>query len=887
MASLLPLVQSSDFGTRQRIQSGDTLVVNANGLDTDGSALNLAGGSGNSIVIAAGDSLSGAAGAGAVDWSSMTGSWQSPTGTFTSSASQNDFTNNIDASGGLDIDADSTALTIGAGADLSISHDGTNTTATSATGDFILDNTLATGSTIMRLGTDTSATDFQVQNNSASALFSLDASGQADFSGNVDANSGLDVSGGALTVDNQAITQTTGGQVTFAGNVDANGGLDVAGSLTMTGTSIDLDPTGSVTLDMDASQTINIAAANGVDNAFRITDGTSDLLAFDTSGEVIDFGNATDNPTYNFLGTGAADFGGNVTVSGDLIVQGTTTTVDSETVNIEDNHLFLNDGYTTDAAQTGGLVVNYDPSTVTSNVATGGFTAGVASTSDATVKVDSTTGFAAGDFILVDGANLAANDGLWEVHAVVDATTLAIAGVGAGGSDERVAPNDWTQTNFTTDSTVAGSVTKIAISILRAGTDGAWETASGDTTTGLTFSDLSTASAVTLQDAYDNDADGGNVTVTMNSTDGKIIWAGDQDMQWTTSGTLDIDSAVNVSAAYTQSGGSMLFTDGTALFFGTDNDTQINHSGTNFQFVNAVGDCLFNNNAATGTTSFQLGTDTSATDFKVINDTGSDLFVVDGSGQADLTGNLDASGGVDIDADSTALTIGAGADLSISHDGTNTTATSATGDFILDNTLATGSTIMRLGTDTTATDFQIQNNSATSIFTMRADGSMIVNGDTGTNGQVLTTDGSGIPTWEDAPGVTEVETSLWKGAIAVGSPVSITTTDLTLSAADATSGSGDTSVIGISTDATVDAGKVVHAGLASPQFIAGLSVTSGERIYVAKDSTGRVTTDVSGFSAGDTIQPMGYVRDNTGLSATTVADETCECIILIGEPVVL
>ena len=50
--------------------------------------------------------------------------------------------------------------------------------------------------------------------------------------GNVDANAGLDVSGGALTIANQAITQTTGGQVTFAGNVDANGGLDVTGAFT-------------------------------------------------------------------------------------------------------------------------------------------------------------------------------------------------------------------------------------------------------------------------------------------------------------------------------------------------------------------------------------------------------------------------------------------------------------------------------------------------------------------------------------------------------------------------------------------------------------------------------------------------------------------------------
>jgi formylmethanofuran dehydrogenase subunit C len=59
----------------------------------------------------------------------------------------------------------------------------------------------------------------------------LTTNDQVDFNGNADANSGLDVTGGALTVDNQAITQTTGGQVTFAGNVDAGAGVDVTGLL--------------------------------------------------------------------------------------------------------------------------------------------------------------------------------------------------------------------------------------------------------------------------------------------------------------------------------------------------------------------------------------------------------------------------------------------------------------------------------------------------------------------------------------------------------------------------------------------------------------------------------------------------------------------------------
>src|SRR5690606_29356549 len=70
---------------------------------------------------------------------------------------------------------------------------------------------------------------------SGTGALDFNSTGQVSFAGNVDAENGLDISGGALTINNQAITQLTGGQVTFAGNLDANGGIDVSGNLTVTG----------------------------------------------------------------------------------------------------------------------------------------------------------------------------------------------------------------------------------------------------------------------------------------------------------------------------------------------------------------------------------------------------------------------------------------------------------------------------------------------------------------------------------------------------------------------------------------------------------------------------------------------------------------------------
>lgn len=68
--------------------------------------------------------------------------------------------------------------------------------------------------------------------------------------------------------------------------------------------------------------------------------------------------------------------------------------------------------------------------------------------------------------------------------------------------------------------------------------------------------------------------------------------------------------------------------------------------------------------------------------------------------------------------DSAKVVLGTGSDDTIQHDGTNSSWVHITGDLTFDNQLVTGSTIMLLGTDTTATDFQVQNNSAVAILTV-------------------------------------------------------------------------------------------------------------------------------------------------------------------------
>ena len=72
---------------------------------------------------------------------------------------------------------DSDFIAFGTGNDLEITHNGTNSVITSTTGNLLFDNTNVTGSSLFDLGTDTSATNFQVRNNSGLALLGVNGAG--------------------------------------------------------------------------------------------------------------------------------------------------------------------------------------------------------------------------------------------------------------------------------------------------------------------------------------------------------------------------------------------------------------------------------------------------------------------------------------------------------------------------------------------------------------------------------------------------------------------------------------------------------------------------------------------------------------------------------------
>lgn len=295
------------------------------------------------------------------------------------------------------------------------------------------------------------------------------------------------------------------------------------------------------TITTDAGPIILTGASSS--SALRLVDsnqltfGTSDdvQLAHDGTDFTIDNTFATGDTILKLGDTAAAtsvlvtdsgdvtqfsvDSNGNVVVTGDLTVNGTTITVESETVLLADNYLNLNDGYTAVSAQTGGLVVNYLP-TATTTTTNGVYVAGVDGVSDPTVVTTGSGTFSATDLIQISGSDH--NDGLYEVQGQVT-TTLTIKSTANGVTNQ---VEDFTQDQFVAGASDGATITQVNLSVIRTGTDGEWEVGK-DSTTPLTFVDLATT-GFTLNDAYDAST---GESYTIATDDGPIILSGSPGMR--------------------------------------------------------------------------------------------------------------------------------------------------------------------------------------------------------------------------------------------------------------------------------------------------------------------------------------------------------------------
>lgn len=188
-----------------------------------------------------------------------------------------------------------------------------------------------------------------------------------------------------------------------------------------------------------------------------------------------------DSPTFN-----------NLTVNGNLKVQGTTETTTAEHIDFAANYIHQNTGYTSVSAQTGGTVINYLPSATVTTISAAGFVAGVGGVSNPTVAVASTAGFSAGQVVQVSGST--SNDGFYEVDALLSTPTrIQIKGIGTVGTVE-----DWSFNQFTVEAGV-GEVRAIAVAVWRTGTDGKLEQGAGSTVP-FTYTDVVNTDDARLSD---------------------------------------------------------------------------------------------------------------------------------------------------------------------------------------------------------------------------------------------------------------------------------------------------------------------------------------------------------------------------------------------------
>ena len=330
-----------------------------------------------------------------------------------------------------------------------------------------------------------------------------------------------------------------------------------------------------------ASKNITAQAGTG---AFDFSLGTG---IFKTSTGAVTIGNGAVTvsgiTTFTAAGTALtvtndALISGSLIISGNLTVQGTTTTVHSETVTIDDNNLYLNSNYTTAAAQTGGLTINYLP-TANTTVVSGAYVAGVPAGANPTVTAVAAapTPFVVGDLIQFGSSLLPStnNTGLYEVLSHIG-SALVVRGIGSTACVE-----DFTQNDFVAGASDGARITKVNVSVMRAGTDGLWEMGLGAVTP-VTFADVSTATTATLQSAYQagttiaTTAGFGVLTFTgtenfVVSGTGDFVVGGSVDAAWTTTGgftSTAMTGAVNLATTSTLSitgGGSTTFGDDTGV----------------------------------------------------------------------------------------------------------------------------------------------------------------------------------------------------------------------------------------------------------------------------------------------------------------------------------
>ena len=140
---------------------------------------------------------------------------------------------------------------------------------------------------------------------------------------------------GSLYVNGQKVVEDNSGTIVVSADDNQNVSVQTGGS-----GDVELDPTGTGviqikgTLQIEDGQNITNSAGNAISFGNNIT--VDQIASKSTDTNLVLSGNGTGNVTLN----------DNVSITGDLTVSGTTTTVNSETISLADNVIALNSNFT-------------------------------------------------------------------------------------------------------------------------------------------------------------------------------------------------------------------------------------------------------------------------------------------------------------------------------------------------------------------------------------------------------------------------------------------------------------------------------------------------------------------------------------------------------------
>lgn len=158
----------------------------------------------------------------------------------------------------------------------------------------------------------------------------------------------------------------------------------------------------------------------------------------------------------------------------------TTVPFIEDVTNLVDSYTRLNNENTNLSGVTSGIAVTYLATSTIDTVSSGQFTSGVLTSSNPSVETVGDSTFSQNDLVQINNTIL--NDGLYEVEDHTG-TLLSVRGVGVVDNVEGFTSSDFITT---VDS---GNITKVNISVIRAGVDGKWESGKGSATP-LTFVDI-------------------------------------------------------------------------------------------------------------------------------------------------------------------------------------------------------------------------------------------------------------------------------------------------------------------------------------------------------------------------------------------------------------